>query len=126
MNRSIKLTVRDPFMLPIKILGYFSCAILVSILYGSDIGKLSGCPEDFIVANGGTYVENYERVSTKIVENFSCIFFCVIISWFLSIFPPLLVFPLEMNVFFKVFRILELKSNSKLNFLMKLSFESYF
>jgi len=98
-------------MLPIKTFGHFSNAVLIGVLYGFDIGKISGCPEDFIVANGGTYVENYDRVSGKIMENFSCISFCILISWFLSILPTLLVFPLEMNVFFKVFRILQLEPN---------------
>jgi len=102
-NRSFKLSIRDPFMLPIRIVGLISCAVLISILYGSKIGEVSGCPKDFIVSNGGTYVENYKRVSSNVIENFTCIFYCNIISWFLTIFPLLLVFPLEINVFFKVY-----------------------
>ncbi len=89
-------------MLPLRIIGHIAGGGLLSFLYGSEIGVLSGCPEDFDISNGGTYIANYDRVSTKISENIACLFFCNIMSWFLTIFPYLLVFPLEMNVFFKV------------------------
>ncbi len=89
-------------MLPLRIVGLIVFSVLLSILYGFEIGKVSGCPQDFAATSGVTYAENYDRVSTKINENLACIFFCNLMSWSLTIFPQLLVFPLEMNIFFKV------------------------
>jgi len=88
-------------MLPIRTIGHILVAILIVILWGSESGKLSGCPEDFVVKYG-TYVENYGRVSDKLNENTAGIYFLLLFIWFGALFAVLLTFPQEMNIFLKV------------------------
>jgi hypothetical protein len=89
-------------MLRIRIIGYVFIPILISLVYRSDSGKYSGCSQDFAVMSGESFVDKYISVSTDILENIEGIMFIALFGWFGSIFPLLLTFPKEINIFFKV------------------------
>jgi len=91
-------------MLRIRIIGYVFIPILISIVYRSDSGKYSGCSQDFAVMNGESFVDKYKYVSVSndILENIGGIMFITLFGWFGAIFPLLLTFPKEINIFFIV------------------------
>ncbi|XP_054157514.1 ATP-binding cassette sub-family G member 4-like [Oppia nitens] len=102
-KRSFKLSYRDIWMLPLRVIAHILTIILIVLFWGSESGHLSGCPSDFI-GDSGSYVENFDKVSNKLIENYGCIIFIIMFTWFGSIFAVLLTFPSEMNLVIKEYR----------------------
>lgn len=70
-------------------------------MYGPDSGQLSGCPQDYAIANGMDVIKHTQEVTADLFENCSGLIFICMFAWFSAIFPVLLVFPMEVNVFMK-------------------------
>lgn len=88
-------------MLPMRVIAHIGVVLLLVGFWGPESGYLSGCPDNFVV-EGESYVKAFEDVSARLNENFSCIIFIVMITWFGAIFAVLLTFPEEMHTFLKV------------------------
>ncbi|CAG2176624.1 unnamed protein product, partial [Oppiella nova] len=99
--RSMQTTLRDPYMLPLKVSAYIVSAVMIGLMFGSDSGILSSCSSDFNIGDGKDLMKKYQEIAADIMENCSGILFAVMFGWFMSIFPILLIFPSEMNVFLK-------------------------
>jgi len=89
-------------MLPFRVIGYIICSIIIGIVYGPESGKISGCPQDLALDKGGNLIDNYIYVLKELTENVAGIAFICMFGWFGAIFPVLLAFPQEINIFFKV------------------------
>ena len=88
-------------MLGLRFWSYIVIAVLISLMYGPDSGYLSGCPHDYAIDNGMDVIKHTQEVTADIFENCSGLIFIVMFAWFCAIFPVLLVFPQEVNVFIK-------------------------
>lgn len=101
-NRAIWSMIRDPFMLPLRFFGYIICGVLISVLFGFDSGVLSGCMHEFTLGDGKNLVEKFKATVADLFENCAGLAFINMLGWFGSIFPMLLIFPTELDVFIKV------------------------
>lgn len=93
--------IRNMYMLPARIIGYIVCSMLISLLYGSDSGALSGCPQEFTIDDGQDLFLKYKEYAQDIIENTCGLAFMCMFCWFGGIFPELLIFPNELEVFLK-------------------------
>ena len=89
-------------MMPARVIGYIFCAFQISIFFGFDSGVLSGCADEFAIGNGQNFIDRILENREDLVENGCCITFICLLGWFGGIFPVLLVFPTELNIFMKV------------------------
>ena len=94
--------IRDPFMLPMRFFGYIICGLLISILFGFDSGVLSGCNNEFALGDGKNMVDKFKGIIADLFENCAGLAFINMLGWFGGIFPVLLIFPTELNVFLQV------------------------
>lgn len=101
--RAVITMIRDPFMLTMRINLYVVCGLLLSAFFGSDSGIYSGCAPDFNIGDGKNLMDKIKNVMADIIENCCGITFAIIMAWFGGIFPVLLIFPIELDVFLKVF-----------------------
>lgn len=99
-RRTFKMLSRDLIMVPARALAHIIMGVAVGIVFGTDSGELNGCALDILMQNG-SYLENFEEAAVDVRENLANIYFTNMLVWFGSIFPILLTFPLEMNVFSK-------------------------
>ncbi|XP_054157562.1 ATP-binding cassette sub-family G member 1-like [Oppia nitens] len=99
--RSIVTVLRDPYFILMKITGYITCSVLIAAMYGEDSGILSGCVSDFNIGDGQNLMKKFTEIVADILENCVGIGFICVFGWIMSIFPVLLIFPQEMNVFLK-------------------------
>ena len=103
LRRTFKQSIRDVWMIPLRIAAHIAFTVMIVLFWGSGSGKLSGCPQDF-VEEGTSYLESYDRVSEELNENMSCVLFMLMNIWFGAIVSVLLTFPKEMNIFLKEYR----------------------
>lgn len=107
LHRSFILMIRDPMLTSLRFLMHFSVAIFVGYLYGSRVGKVTGCPPDLgsdthFDPTRITSIQNDLSDEIKdVMDNLSNLFFNVLIIFFGSLMPTLLTFPLEMSIFVK-------------------------
>ena len=71
-------------------------------MYGSDSGRLSGCSHDFSIGDGTNLIKKFQETIADLFENCSGLLFVTLYGWFVALFPIVLVFPKEVNVFLKV------------------------
>ncbi|CAG2101882.1 unnamed protein product [Medioppia subpectinata] len=102
-KRTFVLSYRDIWMLPLRSAAHLATVGLLVGFWGPESGKLSGCPDNFVV-DGADFVKTFEEVGDKLNENFGCICFIVMFTWFGAIFAVLLTFPAEMHTFLKEYR----------------------
>ncbi|CAG2107633.1 unnamed protein product, partial [Medioppia subpectinata] len=102
-KRSFVLSYRDIWLLHLRIVANIATVLLLVGFWGPESGKLSGCPDNFVV-DGADFVKTFERVADKLNENFACLVFVVMFTWFGAIFAVLLTFPAEMHTFLKEYR----------------------
>ena len=94
--------IRDPFMLPMRFFCYIIVAFQISLLFGTDSGVLSGCPSNFGVGDGSNLIQKAQDNAADLFENCCGLAFICLFGWFGGIFPVLLIFPIELNVFLQV------------------------
>lgn len=96
--------VRDVYMMPARIIGYIICSQLISLFFGWDSGALSGCPQEFTIGDGQDLFEKFEHNAQDIIENCCGLAFICMFCWFGGLFPVLLIFPTELEVFLKEYQ----------------------
>ena len=101
--RSIISLTRDPYNLPIRASGYLFSGIMISILFGLDVGVLDGCSHDFIIDGSEKLFDKWKNAGQRLFDNVALMAFTTQFAWFGGIFPVLLVIPMELNVFRQVF-----------------------
>ena len=95
--------VRDPLMVPLRVACYICCGLLISVLFGFDSGKFSGCAyEMFAITQDAELITKMKATYADLFENVALLSVINLIGWFSSIFPVLLIFPNELDVFLKV------------------------
>ena len=97
------LSFRDIFMIQLRVLAYIGNAGLSVAVFNTDSGVLFGCPQDF-TSKDSSYLENLERVSLKLTNNFVCILFIVFNIYFGAAFSVYFIFPKELNMILKEYR----------------------
>ena len=60
--------VRDPYNIRLRIIGYIVCGLLISKLYGPEVGYLHGCSEDFAIGDAG--LRSIPQAGGRIVTDF--------------------------------------------------------
>lgn len=99
-KRSALMLATDPIMIFARVFYHVYALVSVFIIYGPDIGKPSGCPLDVLVRNG-SFMDNLDDEISSMRDNMGCFLMTSLFIWFGSLFPVVLFFPLELNVFMK-------------------------
>ena len=100
--RAFICNARDPLNLPVRFFGFLTCGILISLIYGSEVGKIDGCNHDFSIGDGINLIEKFTETHNKLFDNGALLAFTCMLAWFSGIFPVLLLFPMELNIFVQV------------------------
>lgn len=99
-KRAVLMLARDPFMVPGRIIAHFMMIACMFLVFGLHVGEVTGCPYD-ILTREGTFMENLDDEIGRTRENIAAIILTSLFIWFGALFPVVLLFPLEMNVFMK-------------------------
>ncbi len=97
----MKQGIRNIWDIPLRIAVFISNAIFPLLLFDSNSGHITGCPEEFAVS-GDTYFENFQKVTEKLQQNMTIVLLIIVNVWFGGILSVLLTFPKEMNIILKV------------------------
>ncbi|RWS17878.1 ATP-binding cassette sub-family G member 1-like isoform X2 [Dinothrombium tinctorium] len=100
-KRTLITTSRDPILNCLRLFLHVAVALIIGILYKSEIGKENACfrSEESMLSNA-TLHAFHEKQSTAF-QNISFLFFTVMFLIFASTMPTVMVFPLEMTAFMK-------------------------
>ncbi|RWS06662.1 ATP-binding cassette sub-family G member 1-like protein [Dinothrombium tinctorium] len=104
-HRSFLLIIRNPMLFWLRLASHTFLALFIGWIYGPNVGKAGGCPPDLengFSPEGLRAATNASMEQTKsIIDNFSCLFFNMLIILFSAMMPTIISFPLEMLVFVK-------------------------
>ena len=96
--RNMAVVTREPLLMSLRLFSHVSVGIVVSLLYGENVGEAPGCRtvDSFQIAN-----QLDERLLTKTNENTTLILFTLMFLSFTAMMPTVLTFPRELAVFRK-------------------------
>lgn len=102
-KRTFLSIIRDPMLTAIRFFSHILVAIFIGLLYGSKIGTASGCPPSsgINIDNVGNMQKHLYEDLTASGENSANLFFAAMFVMFGALFPTVLTFPTELNVFLK-------------------------
>ncbi|XP_053206877.1 ATP-binding cassette sub-family G member 1-like [Panonychus citri] len=104
-QRAFILILRDPLLTASRFGIHISMALFLGWFYGPYIGRYGGCPPDL----GSTFDIHAIRTASNevldeakgLLDNFSALFFSLLLLMFGSLTPMLITFPLELSIFIK-------------------------
>ncbi|XP_015793118.1 ATP-binding cassette sub-family G member 1-like [Tetranychus urticae] len=105
LHRSFLLTLRDPLLAASRFGIHIGMALFLGWFYGPYIGKYGGCPPDlgssFSIHAIKSASEEVIGEAKGLLDNFSALFFSLLLLMFGSLTPMLITFPLELSIFIK-------------------------
>lgn len=104
--RSQLLIYRDPFLTVLRIGAAIFSAVSLSIMFGREVGKVSGCtPRELELYATPVHIlsKKFETDMDMIMQNVCLLFVGLMIGFISGMTPTLLNFPKEMHVFHKEF-----------------------
>ncbi|CAG2166748.1 unnamed protein product, partial [Oppiella nova] len=102
--RSQIVIYRDPFLTILRIIMSVFSAVSLSILFGREIGKTSGCPPRPIELYSTPVTvlsKKFETDLNSVMQNVCLLFLGIMVGFLSGLTPTLLNFPKEMQVFHK-------------------------
>ncbi|XP_054158376.1 ATP-binding cassette sub-family G member 1-like [Oppia nitens] len=104
LERSQLIIYRDPFLTFLRIFMAIFSAIGLSILFGREIGKVSGCaprPLQLYSIPVHELTKKFEHDLDSLMQNVCLLFLGIMVGFLSGLSPTLLNFPKEMHVFHK-------------------------
>ena len=98
LKRHVKITIREPLLTSMRLLVHVVVGVAVSLLYGSEPGRASGCNS---INQYGTEHLLDQKTMIHTSMNMTLMFFTLFFLTFTSLTPTILTFPSELNVFMK-------------------------
>ncbi|RWS14038.1 ABC transporter sub-family G-like protein 1, partial [Dinothrombium tinctorium] len=105
IERSLMLNVRNPWLFGLKFAVNLTIALFICFLYGTEVGKTSGCPPNFdqeFDPSQLEWLQKYAKAQVDaIINNCGNLFFSLVFILFVGTFVNVLTFPSECQVFVK-------------------------
>ena len=107
LKRTLVVNYRSIRILFIKFLIMLYVGIIIAVIFGDEVGQMSGCPpsiEELYVTSPLQLSMKFEKDMVKMQENIALLFICMMIGLISSVTSMLTSFPLEMLCFIKEYR----------------------